>query len=38
MEAIMKNLLSEIMYALVKVYGEQKAKVLMDNLIKLIKG
>ena len=33
----MKNLLSEIMYALVKVYGEQKAKELLKALIDLIR-
>jgi hypothetical protein len=38
MEAIMKNLLSEIMFALIKVYGEQKAKAIMDALIELLKG
>lgn len=32
----MEQLLSEIMFALIKVYGEQKAKELMNSLIKLI--
>ena len=34
----MKQILSEIMFALIKCYGEQKAKEIMNALIEIIKG